>query len=270
VIEGRARVGDVEIVAIADAAGSFASVHGAFPGLGAEPEAAARREFPELFDGDAWTLRFRSYVLRGPEQTILVDTGLGPPPGSFLPERQAWLLDDLDPGTIDLVVLTHLHVDHIGWCTDEAGRPTFARARYAVPRADWEAFGTAPGRAELIARRVTPLAEHGVMDPIEPGAAVEVAPGVEAFPTPGHTPGHVSLRIRSRGEEAVILGDVCVHPAQVADPGLAYTFDVDPARAAATRAALLRSLEEGGTLVAAGHFPVAGFGRVVAGAWRPE
>ena len=93
---------------------------------------------------------------------------------------------------------------------------------------------------------------------------IELAPGVVAFETPGHLPGHMSIRV---GGELVVLGDVAVHPAQLARPGLGYVYNDDPGRASRTREEVLSAY--GDRILACGHFPGSGFGRMADGIWSP-
>src|SRR6185295_15252274 len=122
---------------------------------------------------------------------------------------------------VDAVLCTHMHVDHVGWNTrlvDGAWRPTFSRARYLFGRTEydhWQAAGD-PGERQVIADSVQPVIDAGLADWVESDHAV--TPEVRLEPTPGHTPGHVSVRIRSGGEEAVITGDLVHHPIQCCAP----------------------------------------------------
>jgi len=113
------------------------------------------------------------------------------------------------------------------------------------------------------------LAEAGLLDLVD--AETLVAPGVRAVPTPGHTPGHMSVWIESGGDELVVLGDVVVHEAQVADPDLVYVSDTDAWQAASTRKQLLGELAAEPVPTTVSHFNGAGrFVRAGAGfAWKP-
>jgi glyoxylase-like metal-dependent hydrolase (beta-lactamase superfamily II) len=235
-------VGELEVTALLDAEGSFATYAEAFP-EGRPHDFAA---WPELVDGDRWTLPFRSYLIQGGGRTILVDTGVGPAgDGEFLPERQGWLPNELDRlgVTPDTVFLTHVHVDHVGWNHAFEGVP-FVAHRESITLAE---------------ERGRPLASAEAVE-----GEAELAPGVVAFETPGHLPGHMSVRV---GEELVVLGDIAVHPAQLARPDLVYVFDADAEQSAATREHVLSAY--GDRVLACGHFPGSGFGRIVDGVWMP-
>jgi glyoxylase-like metal-dependent hydrolase (beta-lactamase superfamily II) len=241
-------LGGVRVLPLLDAEGSFMSFRDAFPSAPSWLEEVARAHYPTLFAGEGWTLPFRAFLLRRGAHHLLVDAA------------------------IDVVFFTHLHVDHVGWATT-AGALFFPRAHYVVAGDDWRFFSDRAESRDVFEEKLVPLAEQGVVELIDP-RPTPVAPGVVALPTPGHTPGHMSVRVTGTKRKLVILGDVAVHPAQVEDPALAYTFDVDAARAGETRAAFLAALAAERTLVAAGHFPGAGIGRVeAAGAgfvWEPK
>ena len=230
-------VGDFELVPLVDAEGTFASVEEAFPSLEGRSE--------------QWWLPIQAVLIRSPDGVVLVDTGLGPPPRQFMPDAEATLLHQLEPESVDLVIHTHLHVDHVGWSG------VFPRARYVVHRDDWSYFMT-PWQMKVRPHlhRLEPLQEEGLVDLV--GDAAEVAPGVRVLPSPGHTPGHMCVRVEAGGAAAVVLGDVVVHPEQVANPRLVYVSDGDAAVAAETRIRVLGDLADEGVPVIAAHFHGAG------------
>jgi glyoxylase-like metal-dependent hydrolase (beta-lactamase superfamily II) len=147
---------------------------------------------------------------------------------------------------------------------DADGAPTFPRARYVTNEEGWRWSQEAtPPHLTRVEPWMAPLARAGVLDTLDGEA--EIAPGVTAFPTPGHLPGHMSLRLESG---TVVLGDVAVHPAQLAEPEWRYVDDEDGDRSVATRQALLPELA--GKVVACGHYPGSGIGRIGPdGAWAP-
>jgi glyoxylase-like metal-dependent hydrolase (beta-lactamase superfamily II) len=232
------RVGEFEISVLVDAEGSFATVGEAFPALDATEE---------------WRLPVNAVLIRGEGTTVLVDTGVGPEPRTFMSGAGASLPAELvragsSAAEIDLVVHTHLHVDHVGW------DGTFPNARYVVPTDDWTYFMTEESlrlRPHL-GDRVEPLGDAGLVVLVD--RELEIASGVRLVPTPGHTPGHASVFVESQGSELVVLGDVVVHELQVADPDLVYVSDHDPSRSASTRKSVLADLADRGSTVIAGHF----------------
>jgi glyoxylase-like metal-dependent hydrolase (beta-lactamase superfamily II) len=244
------RVGRFELVQLFDAEGSFTTVAEAFPALSDRTE--------------PWLLPIHCVLIRSPDRVVLVDTGLGPQPRQFLPDAESHLLQQVEPESVDLVVHTHLHVDHVGW------DGVFPLARYVVHRDDWSFFMVPwqiRDRPHL--HRLEPLQEEGLVDLV--AGEQEIVPGIRVVPSPGHTPGHMHLRVEDGGEAAVVLGDVAVDEAQLADPGLVYASDGDAEAAAATRASVLAGLADEGVPVLVAHFR--GAGRVTrAGdgfAWNP-
>jgi glyoxylase-like metal-dependent hydrolase (beta-lactamase superfamily II) len=212
-----------------------------------------------------------SYLVRSSGRTILVDTGLGPPPADAPNSPWGELLQALQshgvhPQDIDMVVMTHLHRDHVGWNLQRQGAgytPTFPKARYWVSRKDWEACHRTEVRERFpnAPSCVWPLQELGLLELVE-GEHV-LTRELSALPTPGHTPGHMSILITSQGQRGLILGDAAHSPAQVQETEWVSRADMDPLQARITRRQLMERLAREGTLVAAGHFPAPGFGKVV-------
>lgn len=225
------------------------------------------REFPgALNDNDEINFRFGSLVVRSGDKTVLVDTGMH--------AADAVLLDDMqrkgvDRNDIQLVVITHIHPDHVGWNLVD-GKPTFPNARYLIPRKDWD-YWTDPmvmQNAQYVQDQVLPLVDLNVLDLID--NEYKVTDELTTVPTPGHTPGHISIVVSSSGERAFILGDVAHHIAQAHYTDWCPIFDSDADMARATRHRVLDMLESEGTLVSAGHFPDPGFGRFVRVAGRRQ
>jgi glyoxylase-like metal-dependent hydrolase (beta-lactamase superfamily II) len=152
-------------------------------------------------------------------------------------------LDDMKaagfpPDSIDVVLCTHLHVDHVGWNThlvDGRWVPTFPQARYvfAAPEVEYWERTAYPEDDNIFGDSVAPVLEAGLADRVP--VDHEVTEGVRFDSTPGHTPGHVSVVIESGGERAVITGDMIHTPVQIANVDLSSAFDFDPAAAARTR-----------------------------------
>jgi len=213
-------------------------------------------------------------VIEVGDRRILVDTCVGndkvrPIPG--WDRRRGPFLADLTeagfaPESIDTVLCTHLHVDHVGWNTRlEKDRwvPTFPNARYLFAEQElvyWreqneQIYG------DVFGDSVRPILDAGLADLVKPDHAV--APELRLEPTPGHTPGHVSVRLRSRGEEAVVTGDLMHHPVQCGHPEWASRADFDARQARRTREEFLRSSAKSGVRVFGTHFAGPTVGRVV-------
>jgi glyoxylase-like metal-dependent hydrolase (beta-lactamase superfamily II) len=229
------------------------------------PELEAYKDlYPESFGDNAFATDAGAYAVRSGGTTVLVDTGIGPGPIAMLGGITGRLVDDMrDKGvpadSVDIVVHTHLHLDHVGWNVTDGG-PTFPNARYYGPRADYDFFSANP-QANPQLQQVIPLLEKGRLQLYE--GEVPLTDELTTMPTPGHTPGHHSVLLKSGGDALLITGDVAHHPAQVDRTEWSPAFDTDPAKSADTRKQVMERLEAEGHPAAFCHFPAEGFGRIV-------
>ena len=171
----------------------------------------------------------------------------------------------IDRSSVATVFLTHLHADHVGWnVVRQSGRvvPAFPRARYRFGTRDWEHFTSSAMLASedgpTTRERILPLHEMGLIDLLD--GETELAHGVIAIPTPGHTPGHMSLLIASRGERAVMLGDLVGSPMQITESDLPYAGDTDVKLWRTTRIQVLEMAERARRIVLGPHLPKPGSG----------
>jgi glyoxylase-like metal-dependent hydrolase (beta-lactamase superfamily II) len=212
-------------------------------------------------------MSIHSLVIQTPTRRIVVDTGLGnDKQDRTIPtwnNRQGSFLADLSkagfpPDSIDTVLCTHLHVDHVGWNTRLLGGrwvPTFVNARYLfgeIEYAYWRNHSTAPDKAAIFRDSVAPIVEAGKADLV--ASDERICEEITLIPTPGHSPGHVSLHIRSAGEEGCLTGDVAHHPCQMAHLDWSSTADSDPYQSAETRRELFSRFAGQPVLVIGGHF----------------
>ena len=259
--EYKATVGNVELVSLLDGQAEGPPT-GVFPASTIEQW---RAEYPELLDANENIHpRFASVAVRSGGRLIIVDTGMRAPDGTLLKEME---LKGVDREAVDIVVMSHLHPDHVGWNLTDGG-PTFPKARYLVPRKDWDHW-TQPSvlsDAPHITEQVMPLRDLNVMDLIEDEH--KITDDLSTVPTPGHTPGHISFVISSAGQTGYILADVAHSAAQAHYTDWSPAFDTDPDLARTTRNRVLDQLEADGSLVSASHFPDPGFGRFVRTAGR--
>ena len=243
-----------DVVTLTDAEGTFATVREAF-GTG---------------DDSAWWLPFNAFLARTGDAVVLVDSGVGPPGGEdpFLPDRAGRLpallaSAGVEPSGVDLVVFTHLHVDHVGWNMVDS-EPFFPRARYVAHRADFDTFTTTRAERPYVRDQLIALAATGRLELLEEDCSPLAGVAIEH--APGHTAGSCIVTVG----DATFLGDVAVHELQLADPGIGYMFEEDREAAAAVRRRVLPRLAEAGGPVAIAHL---GLGRVVAAgggfAWEP-
>ncbi|OKK16246.1 beta-lactamase [Streptomyces sp. CB00455] len=210
---------------------------------------------------------------------VLVDTGIGNGKERANPAWHDLRTDFLEhltgagfpPDSVDLVILTHLHADHVGWNTRQVNGewvPTFPNARYLTSRAErefWATYDMEEPREQMFRDSVIPVEQAGLLSTVDvPHEGAEITPGLRLIPTPGHTPGHVAVELTSQGETALISGDCVHHPVQLAHPVIGSCVDIDPRQSAATRRKLLRSLAGTDTLLLGTHFAPPTAGRVTA------
>ena len=232
---------------------------------------------PHFMDEDGrLKMSIHALVVEAPGRRMIVDTCLGnDKQGRGVPgwnDLKGPFLRDLAAAgfareSIDTVMCTHLHVDHVGWNTmRQNGKwvPTFPNARYLMGRAEFDYWRDQRQNEELVhvfSDSVRPVFDAGLVDLVETDHSVcrEVA----LVPTLGHTPGHVSVKISSKGEEALITGDFIHHPCQMAHPEWAATVDFDQHASTTTRREMFAGLAGKPTLVIGTHFAGPTAGRVV-------
>ncbi len=212
-------------------------------------------------------MSIHSLVVETPSRRIVVDTGLGnDKEGRKVPtwnNRKDAFLETMTsagfpPDSIDTVLCTHLHVDHVGWNTKLAGGkwvPTFGNARYVFGKTEYEHWRDYCDESDKVAvfnDSVKPIVEAGKAELVASDA--RLADEITLMPTPGHSPGHMSIHIKSDGEEGLLTGDVAHHPCQMAHLDWSSTADSDPVQSTVTRRELFSRFADTPTLVIGGHF----------------
>ena len=239
-----------------------------FPDVPADQLVSFRSRAPGVYgERGGWQLYVRAWLVKHPAALVLVDTGVGPvgAPGPGWFGTRGLLPDVLretgtPPEAIDVVVLTHVHDDHIGGTIafdDGHPVPAFPRASYLVQRADreWQAELAHESEEDRVidSLLLQPLEAAGRLTVID--GDHRIADGVELHLAPGHTPGHQIVRVRAQETQAVITADAFNHPIQIPHPEWTSGTDATPSEAVATRRAMVAELlSDPGTTVAPTHF----------------
>ncbi|MWV26486.1 MBL fold metallo-hydrolase [Aurantiacibacter rhizosphaerae] len=271
------QVGDVRISRIVEIWDFQDDIHMAMPNATPDEVKALDWLHPHYATPEGrMRMNFQAIVLQTPDRNIMIDTCIGA--GR---EREYEVFTDLPEGfvediaslgiareDVDTVFCTHLHFDHVGWNTyrdSETGefKPTFPNARYLFGKTEYEAWQNDLRHDDHhddkhMVESVDPIIAAGLVAFIDTDH--EIAPGIRAEPSHGHTPGHIHVMIESRGERAVITGDLMHHPMQCAMPHRHATFDMDRETGSKTRQAFVDKHRDTDTLVVGMHFfePTAG------------
>jgi len=274
-------IGDVTITSIVERDGPWRRPEDMFPAY--DPERGRRflaELDPVVFDPATgkMVITYQTFVVRTPRHTILVDTCTGedkgfPPPMDF--PKQPWLDGFKAAGLrfedVDYVFCTHLHIDHCGWNTrlvDGRWVPTFPKAKYVFHKGEYAAWeqATKDGRnppGNVWRMNCEPVVAAGQALLVEDGYTLDDT--VSLIPTPGHSPCHCCVAIRSKGQRAIVTGDLMHHAMQVMAPEWSTIFDWDAQQGIESRRRFLESVADTGDLVLPIHFPTPTAGTVNGG-----
>ena len=261
----RFQVGDIRITQVRESLG-------AIPPLGLFPDAdlavlEANRAWlaPHYLNDDGTlSLSIHALVVESMGKTIVIDTCVGdrPVPGyDAMSNRQTPFLADFaaagfDVSTVDVVMCTHLHFDHVGWNTRRDGDrwvPTFPNARYLFNKVEYEWWDKGEeGHAVTFDTAVRPVMEAGLVELVD--ESYRITDEISFELTPGHSPGHMSVRLSSKGEEAIITGDMVHHPVQFVAPHWLMSADGDSAMAERTRRAFRERYADSSVRIFGTHF----------------
>jgi glyoxylase-like metal-dependent hydrolase (beta-lactamase superfamily II) len=222
-------------------------------------------------------LSFHAFIIQAPGTTIVVDTCMGndreqiyaPLSNLKTPFLENFKATEVQPEDVDFVFCTHLHFDHVGWNTRREGDrwvPTFPNARYLFDRAELASlqkyYGDGDPHGAHYPAGVAPILEAGLATYIE-ADGYRISDEVRLLSTPGHTVGHASVMIGSRGKEAVITGDLFHSPAQFAFPEHHVVPDEDRSRGARSRCAFVERFSDSDSIILGTHFPAPTSGWIV-------
>jgi glyoxylase-like metal-dependent hydrolase (beta-lactamase superfamily II) len=220
---------------------------------------------------DTWTSWVSPYlcvVINTDDHRILIDTGAGtlaPTTGKLLTSLHA---EGISPESIDTVILTHGHPDHLGGNTRD-GDIVYPNARFLIGQAEWEFWTSKPDLKtdEHIQQLLVSTAQNNLLPIADRVTCIrheeEITPGIRMIPAGGHTPGHMAVEVSSNRERLLCTGDAVLHPIHVGHPDWHAVVDIIPEQVLTTRQQLFTRASENDTLVLAFHFPFPGLGHII-------
>ena len=279
------RVGDVDIARIVEVYGFEDDISMLLPDATPQYVQQFGWLLPHFATPDGrMIISFQCFVLRSKGRTAMIDTCIGNDRKrefDVFCNMQNTFLEDLATAgfpaeEVTDVLCTHLHFDHVGWNTRLVGGkwvPTFPQARYLFGRREWQHWTHLRDTGgyhhmDHLQDSIEPILAAGLEQFID--ADFRLTDEISLIATPGHTPGHVSVLIESRGERAVITGDLMHSPIQIAIPATEARFDMDRPQAARTRCEFVERFSNSGTLVIGSHFAEPTAGHIVSDgtAWK--
>jgi glyoxylase-like metal-dependent hydrolase (beta-lactamase superfamily II) len=275
-------VGDFECFIVSDGSFAYPNPGQSFFANADQDELTTALECHGI-DTETWEMYVSPYpclIVQTDDHTVLVDTGggeLGDHTGKLQPNLDTVGINPMD---IDVVLLTHIHPDHVGGNITDNGDPAFPNAQYLVPDAEYEFWLHGPDLSSLqlpdhIKEAMITFAEEQVRpldDELDrlPDESTEIVPGIQTIPAPGHTPGHVAVEVQSADETLLHLVDLVFFPVHIEHPEWYAAFDLDPDTLVDSRRHLLTRASEEKSLVMAHHFSPPGLGQIHATETRYE
>ncbi|MBY0612295.1 MAG: MBL fold metallo-hydrolase [Beijerinckiaceae bacterium] len=267
------RVGDATITAIHEMSIEGFDAGALFPTLDLQvlsDPAAGIAPDQQVRQGGDIVLPVTVWLVRTLRHVILIDTGVGNGKkrghAAFNHLSTPFLQDlaeaGVRPSDVDMVLLTHIHVDHVGWNTqliDNEWQCTFPNATYHCSELELE---TCAGDREIFVDSIEPVISSGRMRKVA-AAGEEIVDGIRFEPTPGHTKGHMSIVLTSSNATAYFGGDLAHHPIQVYDPSVSSKFCIEPDEAERSRHRVFARLADTDTLYFSSHFSGELVGRIV-------
>jgi glyoxylase-like metal-dependent hydrolase (beta-lactamase superfamily II) len=256
-------VGDFSCTIIEDG-GYTGTITEFFPEVNPEEAQTFARE--QGYDPAGIKLSSNCMLIDTGHQKIVIDTGVGySGEGKLLANLDSL---DIQPADIDLVIITHAHADHYGGLMDEEGHLVFTNATYVMWQSEWnywlsdqrlaEIEAESPERAAMLREHLLPIKDR--LSLIDESNA-EIAPGITAVPAPGHTPGHMAIKIESGDDLLLYVADAVVSPLHMLRLDWVVPFDTNPAQSHVTRVALAEWALANDALVMSYHFVFPGLGR---------
>lgn len=262
----RIMLGDFEVTAISDG-----TVDLPMDKLLHQPPATTDKEMARAYLGNPVETSVTGYLVNTGSKLVLIDTGagnlFGPTLGKLLANLKA---SGYQPEQVDEVLITHMHPDHVGGLAAN-GQAAFPNA---VVRADqhdtdfWlsqanmdKAPADSKGYFQGAMASLSPYSGKQRLQPFN--GAAEITPGIRAVASYGHTPGHISYLVESKGKKLLLVGDL-IHAGAVQfdHPEVTISFDSDPKTAAAARKQAFTAAAKDGTLIGAAHLPFPGLGHL--------